>query len=249
MPYGLYLSAAGAEVQRQRLDVLSNNLANVATTGFKRELAVLQARAAEAIEQGTAHPGTGAIEDVGGGVFVRETQTDFSQGLMQQTSNATDLAIDGEGFFQVEGENGPLMTRAGDFTLDPTGRLITQSGRGVLAEGGGPVVLDPRFPIEVTQQGVVKQNDVQIPLSVVRPGSPADLMKVGENLFQPLDRVTPVPPGERQVRQYTLERSTVRPMVEMVQLIETSRAYETNIRMIQHQDEMTSQLLSRVMRS
>jgi flagellar basal-body rod protein FlgF len=249
MPYGLYLSAAGADVQRQRLEVLSNNLANVGTTGFKRELAVLQARAAEAIEQGTAHPGAGGLEDLGGGVFVRGTQTDFSQGLMQQTGNPTDMAIDGDGFFQVEGENGPLLTRAGDFTLDATGRLVTQAGRAVLSEAGGPIVLDGRLPFEVTANGMVKQNGGAIPLAVVKPRSPADLVKSGENLFRPLDQVSPVPLPERQVRQFTLERSGVKPMTEMVQLIETSRAYETNIRMIQHQDEMTSQLLSRVQRT
>ena len=78
---------------------------------------------------------------------------------------------------------------------------------------------------------------------------PADLVKVGENLFRPLDAVRPVPPAERRIRQNMLERSTVRPVIEMVQLIETSRAYETNIRMIQHQDEMSGQLLGRVLRS
>jgi flagellar basal-body rod protein FlgF/flagellar basal-body rod protein FlgG len=251
MPYGLYLSAAGADVQRQRLEVLSNNLANVNTAGFKRELAVFQARAAEEIEQGTAHPGSRGINDLGGGVFLRETQTDFSQGLMQMTSNETDLALEGEGFFQVSDENGPLLTRAGEFTLDPAGRLVTQTGRLVLSEAGGPIVLDRRFPIEVTQHGMVRQSETgaEFPLAVVRPNSPADLVKVGENLFRPLDAVRPVPPAQRQVRQNMLERSTVRPTMEMVQLIETSRAYETNIRMIQHQDELSGQLLSRVLRS
>jgi flagellar basal-body rod protein FlgF/flagellar basal-body rod protein FlgG len=249
MPYGLYLSGAGADVQRQRLEVLSNNLANVNTPGFKRELAVLQARAAEEIEQGTAHPGSKSLNDLGGGVFVRETQTDFNQGMLQATGKDTDLAIEGEGFFQVAGEDGPLLTRAGDFTLDVTGRLVTQTGREVLAEGGEPIILDRRFPIQVTEHGLVRQGDIEIPLAVVKPGSPADLVKVGENLFRPLDAVRPVPPAERSIRQNMLERSTVRPVIEMVQLIETSRAYETNIRMIQHQDEMSGQLLSRVLRS
>jgi flagellar basal-body rod protein FlgF len=249
MPYGLYLSGAGADVQRQRLEVLSNNLANVNTPGFKRELAVLQARASEEIEQGTAHPGSKSLNDLGGGVFLRETQTDFQQGMMQATGNETDLAIEGEGFFQVADEDGPLLTRAGDFTLDPTGRLVTQTGREVLSEEGGPILLDRRFPIQVSTHGVVRQGDVAIPLSVVQPRSSADLVKVGENLFRPLDSVRPVPPAERSIRQNMLERSTVRPVLEMVQLIETSRAYETNIRMIQHQDEMSGQLLSRVLRS
>jgi flagellar basal-body rod protein FlgF/flagellar basal-body rod protein FlgG len=249
MPYGLYLSGAGADVQRQRLEVLANNLANVNTAGFKRELAVLQSRAAEEIEQGTAHPGSKSLNDLGGGVRVRETKTDFSQGMMQDTGKDTDLAIEGEGFFQVSGEAGPLLTRAGDFALDPTGRLVTTTGREVLSADGGPIVLDPRFPVQVSAQGVVSQGDVAVPLSLVKPGSPADLVKVGENLFRPLDAVQEIPPAERRVHQNMLERSTVRPVLEMVQLIETSRVYETNIRMIQHQDEMSGQLLGRVLRS
>ena len=85
--------------------------------------------------------------------------------------------------------------------------------------------------------------------TLARTLPPADLVKVGENLFRPLDAVRPLPPAERRIRQNMLERSTVRPVIEMVQLIETSRAYETNVRMIQHQDEMSGQLLNRVLRS
>ena len=98
MPYGMYISAAGADVQTQRLQVLSNNLANASTPGFKREFAVFQARHAEDIERGKSPAGSGGLNDLGGGVKLHENVTDFSDGVLQQTGNSTDWAIDGKGF-------------------------------------------------------------------------------------------------------------------------------------------------------
>src|SRR4029078_296885 len=85
MYYGLYFPAAGANAQSQKVEVLSNNLANVDTVGFKREIALLEAREAEAIERGLPSRGTGQLEDIGGGVRLRATHTDFSPGTLQRT--------------------------------------------------------------------------------------------------------------------------------------------------------------------
>ena len=101
MPYGMYVSAEGAQCRAQRIEVIANNLANVDTVGFKRELAVFQARYAEAIDRGQATAGAGSIHDLGGGVQVAPSKTDFSSGPMKFTKTPTDLAIDGEGFFVV----------------------------------------------------------------------------------------------------------------------------------------------------
>ena len=106
MPYGMYISAAGADVQSRRLQVLSNNLANVDTPGFKRELAVLQSRHAEAIERGEDYPDSRSINDVGGGVRLAETVTDFGGATVRQTGIPTDMAIEGDGFFLVERVDG-----------------------------------------------------------------------------------------------------------------------------------------------
>src|SRR5437762_8040997 len=86
MYYGLYMSAAGAQAQSQKVEVLSNNLANVNTVGFKRELALLQARDSEAIERGMATRGKGALEDIGGGVRMNATWTDFSTGTDRKST-------------------------------------------------------------------------------------------------------------------------------------------------------------------
>src|SRR4029079_1295416 len=116
MYYGLYMSAAGANSQSHKVEVLSNNLANVNTVGFKRELALLDARESEAIERGLLRRGTQELEDVGGGVRMDATFTDFSPGTMQLTHMHSDLAIDATNtFFQVQRGGQTLLTRAGNF--------------------------------------------------------------------------------------------------------------------------------------
>jgi flagellar basal-body rod protein FlgF len=93
MSYGLYISAAGADVQSERIQIISNNLANVTTPGFMRELALVQARHSEAVEQGLAKPGTGSINDVGGGLRIHETLTQYAPGVTKPTGIETDAAL------------------------------------------------------------------------------------------------------------------------------------------------------------
>src|SRR5689334_11730238 len=110
MPYGLYISAEGAHAQSRRMEVISNNLANVETPGFKRDLALFQSRYAEDVVAGNAMPGMGAAEDIGGGVWFRGTETDLSPGALKQTGIKSDFAINGDGFFVVERGTEQLLT-------------------------------------------------------------------------------------------------------------------------------------------
>ncbi len=247
MSYGMYISAAGADVQSSRLQVLSNNLANADTPGFKRQIAILQARHAEAIERGTVAAGQGGLEDLGGGVQFAETVTDFSTGAVRETGNKTDMAIDGDGFFMVDKEGSPLLTRAGNFHFSTSGQLQTEQGYSVTSLDGDPVTIDPTLPWTVTADGAIEQGGDRLQLAIVRPASNGDLVKAGENMFSPLAEVNPVPAGQRKVKSGYLEQSGVKPALEMMQLIETSRAYEANIRMIQSQDQLSGSLISRVL--
>src|SRR5689334_4458691 len=111
MPYGLYLSAEGAVVQNRRLDVLANNMANVATPGFKRDVSLFQSRFAQAIQEGAVPPSTHGIDDIGGGVKVQGTLTDYSPGPLAPSKNDTDVAVKGEGFFVVRNGNKDMLTR------------------------------------------------------------------------------------------------------------------------------------------
>jgi len=250
MPYGLYLSAEGAHAQSKRLEVIAHNLANVDTVGFKRELALFQSRFAEAIEQGMVSPGTGAIEDVGGGVMVRETVTDFSPGPLKHTGLPTDLAIEGEGFFLVRKGDELYLTRAGNFRLRADGVLVTQQGYPVLSDTQDLIRIDPRIgPWEITSEGVVRQSGgATQSLAIVRPQSLKDLQRAGENLFKPLSEPELLPPGERRVAVGHLEASGVEPALEMTALIETSRLLEANLNLMKTQDQMLGGLINRLMR-
>jgi len=247
MPYGIYLSAAGADVQSQRMEVLANNLANVNTAGFKRDFAVFQARHAEAIQQGHDYPGSRSINDVGGGVFTRDTLTDYSAGTVQPTGIPTDLTIDGDGYFVVAKEGQEYLTRAGNFTFTALGELVTQRGDPVMGDGG-PVTINPALPWEITGNGSVRQAGTEVALAIRRPAFIGDLVKMGENLFSPLSPPVDVPAGQRRVRQGYLELSNVKPTREMMELIETSRAFEANTRLIQNQDHVMGALINRVLR-
>lgn len=232
------------------MEVLANNLANVDTVGFKRQLAVLQSRAAEALRQGLAEMGDGSIANVGGGVEVPETLTQFSLGTLKQTGAATDLAIEGEGFFVVQGDNNErLLTRAGDFQLTDLGQLVTQEGQPVLNQDYAPVILNPLAPFNIGDDGTVFQSGEAFPLAIVKPQFSADLVQRGVNTFSSLSDVDPLAPGQRQVRQGFLELSGVVPTTEMMEMIEASRAFESNVRLIQQQDQAIGNLLSRVLRS
>lgn len=250
MPYGLYLSADGAHAAATRLEVIANNLANVDTVGFKRELALFRARYAEEIESGQAAPGTGEIEDVGGGVMVEETVTDFSPGPLKRTEIPTDMAIEGDGFFMVRKDGEDFLTRAGDFRLNAQGELLTQQGFPVLNDALEPIVIDPSGgPWQVSPAGEIRQRGATYSLAIVQPTSLGDLVRSGENLFEPLADPMPLPHSQRRVAGGYLEMSGVQPTMEMIGMIEASRVIEANLNMMQTQDEMLSGLINRLMRT
>jgi flagellar basal-body rod protein FlgF/flagellar basal-body rod protein FlgG len=249
MPYGMYLSGEGAAIQAQRLEVIANNLANVDTVGFKPDVPTFQARFAEAIQQGLAAPGDESINDLGGGVKLIDVETDFSTGSLKETGGPLDLAITGNGFFHVLGDDGQqYLTRAGNFTLDAEGRVVTQNGhRPVLDQAGGEISLDPDQPFAVTPDGFISQAGNLVALGMSQPASLDELAKVGHNMFRPLGSVATVPLAERHVRQGYLEMSGANPVRQMMSMIETTRAFEANTRMIQNQDTMLGTLISRVL--
>ncbi len=250
MPYGLYISADGAQAQMQRLEVIANNLANGETVGFKRDLGIIQARYAEAIQQGLSSPGGGSIDDIGGGVRFQETKTDFSPGPQRRTNNPSDLAIQGDGFFLVRKDDTTYLTRAGNFRVTPNGQLVTQQGYQVLSDNRTPIVIQPdgkRW--EITPSGAVSQDGATQNLALVKPASLGDLVKTGENLFRPLAEPKALLETERSVSSGYIELSDVQPTTELIDMLETSRLVEANVNMIKTQDEMISGLITRVLKA
>jgi flagellar basal-body rod protein FlgF len=249
MSYGMYISAEGANSQAQRLEVIANNMANVDTCGFKQDVPTFQARFAEAIQRGLAQSHSKSINDVGGGVKLMDTQTDFTSGVFKPTGNDLDFAIHGNGFFQVKAPDGKTnYTRAGNFMLDKNGKLVTQNQQfPVLDQGGNEIVLSTELPYSVSPDGFIAQDGSLRALALSQPKSMGDLVKVGNNSYRSLGPVDPVPLAERQIRQGYLEMSGANSVNQMMAMIESTRAFEANTHMIQNQDGMTGTLISRVL--
>jgi len=246
MAYGMYISAEGALAQSLRLETISNNLANVDTVGFKKDLALFQARLAEEPARGLAPAGDGTINDIGGGVMVAETSTDYSPGPMKNTGAETDMAVRGRGFFVVEHDGRPMLTRAGNFQRTNTGALVTQDGDPVLSEEGTPIIIPG--PFQFSEDGTFYSSEGAVRFAIEEPESLGDLVKVGENLFAPLGPMGPLPNELRSVAQGFLENSGVNAVREMVEMIETTRAFEANVNMIRHHDQAFGTLISRVLK-
>lgn len=250
MYYGLYMSAAGAHAQSQHVEVLSNNLANADTVGFKRELTLLEARDSAAIERGLDFRGSRSANDVGGGIRFAETATDFSVGKFRQTGMQTDFALETSGtFFAVQRGKEQLLTRAGNFQLGADGTLLTQENDPVLSSDGSPIQLDPNLPWRVLPGGLIQQAGDTVEIGIFRPSNLNALRKIGQNYFSAAGKTPePVLPEERAVRGGYEELSAVNPVEEMVELIAASRTYEANVRLIQQHDQATSQLIGRLLR-
>lgn len=232
----------GLQTQRvlqRRMDVAANNLANVATAGFKADAVVF-----EELDGTRAY----AEEDPREIRFVRDIglTRDMSQGPISITGNPLDVAIEGQGFFMVEGPNGPLYTRDGAFTLTGEGRLVTTDGRAVLSSGGAPIVFDPQGESPaIGRDGAISVAGVEVGrIGVANFAAPSALSKVGDNLWSAQGQT----PGEFDgvVVQGALEGSNVRPVAELTRLIEISRAYQSAARLVSSADDLRKSAIERL---
>ena len=248
MIYGLYLSTAGAKAESWRHDIIANNVANSNTTGFRQQFALVRQRLAHEIEHGGAAPTLpGDPQHIGGGLHMFESPNDLqTQGTMKYTGRNLDLAVQGEGFFEVRGDQGEFLTRNGSFAVDAQGNVTTADGSAQLLASGGPLKVDPNVPLEISNDGQVFQNGVglgRIGISV--PQDEYTLQPRGNSLFS---YVGALRPAGGSIAQNYLEGSNVEPIEQMVDLIDASRAFQININMIQLQDQGLSTLLQTVPR-
>jgi flagellar basal-body rod protein FlgF len=251
VPYGFYISAEGASAQAKRLEVIANNMANADTVGFKQDVPTFQARYAQAIQQGQASPGDQSINNIGGGVKLYDISTDFGEGQFATTNKELDFAINGNGFFHIQGDDGkPCLSRAGDFSLDAKGRLVTNEGHNpVLDQQFSEITINGDLPWYMTPDGFIVQDGTAKAIGLSKPKSLSELQKVGNNMFRPTGKIEPVPLEERNVRQGFLELSGASPISQTMAMIETTRGFEANSRMIQAQDSAIGTLVGRVLRS
>lgn len=251
----LWVAKSGLDAQQTRMAVISNNLANVNTTGFKKSRAIFE----DLIYQNIRQVGSQTTQNtelpsglqLGTGVRTVATEKLHSQGNIQQTENSLDVAISGRGFFQIVMPDGNInYTRDGSFKLDLNGQLVTSGG--LLLE---PTISVPNDTISLTigRDGSVSAvqpgNAASVQLGQIQTANfinPAGLEPVGENLFrESVSSGTPIVgvPGEDEfgaVFQGALETSNVNVVEELVNMIETQRAYEMNSKAISTTDQMLS---------
>lgn len=249
----LWTAATGMQAQQLTLDVVANNLANVQTTGFKRSRVDFQDLVYEILQAPGATSAAGqeipSGLQVGHGSRAVATQRLFIKGDLQQTGNPLDLAIEGDGLFQIQQPSGETAyTRAGAFKKDSQGRLVTSDGFAV-----EPQITIPAnaLTINVGVDGIVSvslagqtQPQQVGTIQLVRFVNPAGLLSQGRNLFLPTQAsgdATPGTPGQDglgTLLQGFVEGSNVNVVEEMVGLITSQRAYEINSRAIRTADEM-----------
>ncbi len=249
----LWIAKTGLEAQQTRLGVVSNNLANVSTTGFKRDRAVFE----DLLYQTVRQPGAQSSQDtilpsglmLGTGVREVATEKLHTQGNITQTGNNLDVAVQGRGYFQILRPDGTLgYTRDGAFQMDAQGQLVTSGGYlvqpGITIPTGAQSVtigVDGTVSVQIAGQAAPTQiGNIQLADFV----NPAGLQPIGENMFVETAASgapqvgTPGLNGLGTVIQGSLESSNVNVVEEMVNMIETQRAYEINSKAISTADQM-----------
>ena len=229
---------------RRELDVVANNIANADTTGFKVEQLLVGAEIGERARNAFVRPGVSFVLDNGVG-------RDYGQGSLEQTGRNLDFAIEGEGaFFKLNDGAGEAYTRDGAFTLDAEGRLTTEGGAAVQGDGGD-IILDRSLgEPSVAADGTISQNGDPVGrLSVVRFDVLAALEKGGDGLYRNNSNAAAVDANDVQVRQGTLEGSNVNPILEITNLIEIQRAYESVTRMIENTNDLSRRAVERLGRA
>lgn len=258
MQDAMYSALFGALTNEHRVNSIANNLANVNTTGYKRDLLAFKDTMQRFAHEYIMEP-VASIRDE---KFFPDPQhmsrtriaasvTDFQQGGMKVTSAPFDVAISGEGFFKVQSPDGEFFTRNGHFTLNEEGVLVTEQGWPVMSEGGA-ITIPPGFKnINIAENGRIFADEEEVgQLSFVTVDNPAGLEKQGNNLF----RVRQGAEVEEQEADFTrswiaqgfLESANVDPVYEMVNMIEAQRQFEAYQKVMQTSDAIDREANTRV---
>jgi flagellar basal-body rod protein FlgG len=217
-----YFATTGSQNEQSQLDIISNNLANSNSPGYKKD--------------------TLSFSTVLGQV----AHIDMSQGPIRQTANNLDIALSGAGFLSVQTAQGTLYTRAGDLALDSSNQLITQDGYPVLAQNGSPIKVTTAAGLRITSDGQVFDGNNAVGQLQLVDFAPNSLKKMGNGYFQPAD--TTVQPGQATactVHQGALEEANVNSVKEMALLIEATRQFESDQKTLKEGSNLDSELISK----
>jgi flagellar basal-body rod protein FlgF len=241
---GLYTATTGMISEAIRTDVISNNVANVNTTGYKKDEAINSDFASVLLKR----INDGEVQEVGKlgrGTVVAEVVVSQSQGAVRKTDNDFDLAIDGKGFFVVDTPQGERYTRNGSFLRSANGELVTSDGYKVMGTAG-VITVDENAKFTVSPTGEIIVDDVPTDnLRLVDFAENVKLEKEGSTLFKAPNGATPTD-STATIVQGSIEMSNVNVVGEMVKLITAYRAYETNAKAVQSHDAMLDKAVNEV---
>lgn len=254
MVRGLYAAYTGMINQQKRMDTVTNNLANATTTGFKREgltsKSFDQMLTIKIKDLSVPYLNEG-IGRMSLGVKIGENYTDYSQGSFKETGNTYDLAIEGNGFFAIsftdkQGNESVKYTRDGEFTTDADGNLRTLEGDYVQGQGGNITIPTEAANISVDANGDIYADGEYVDtIQIVDFEDYNYLKKYGENLYDIVDGAVETE-AAADIRQGYLEMSNINVVKEMVEMINITRAYESNQKLIQTEDEMLDKSVNTV---
>ena len=250
MNYGLYLAASGVLTNMHKQDVLTNNLANVATVGFKPNALYFKQRLPHRVETGSFAP-QHLLERLGGAQMIDDTRIMMTQGTLTQTGNALDVGLQGEGFLVVgppgAGNDQLRLTRDGRMAIEADGTLVmTSTGLPVLDAHNKVIRLDRAAHTDIDGDGDITQDGkVKATLRIASPQDIDNLVKAGNNLFR---LAAPGqgglrPAGARVVQRHT-EASAVNPIMALNALVKTAKAAMANIKMMQFNDHIIGQAVN-----
>jgi len=243
MVRGLYTGWTGMYNEQKRLDVISNNLANSATVGFKKEGATSQSfKDVLTIKVRDDH-GDSYIGNMNLGVKIGEVYTDYTQGSVRETGNTYDMAIDGNGFFTISytdanGNTSTRYTRAGEFMITKEGYVVTSEGQHLMGESEWLQVPVDAAEVVIDTDGTVYADGTAVDVVKLTDFENYDyLKKFGETMYQPVQGAVEKEATGSILQGYT-EQSNVNVVSEMVNLINITRAYEANQKVVKAMDDL-----------
>lgn len=242
---GLYTAATSMQVQMNRMDVITNNMANSDTIGYKKDTMV-QESFSDKLTKRIDELGQTNIGKMKVGVGTSKVVTDFEQGNLKQSNGQLDIAIEGKGFLAVNTARGERYTRMGDLTLNAEGYLLDANGDLVLDENNNSIIIPQTGSINISTNGTINVGGEQIAkLKLVNFEDLHYLEKEGEGLYKTLDGAK-MTNFTGSVRQGFVEGSNVNIVKEMVNMISLNRNYEANQKVIQTHDSLMDKAVNDV---
>jgi flagellar basal-body rod protein FlgF len=234
-----YLALARQVALDRALDITANNLANLRTTGYKAEKVLFEEYVQRQTSPLTPPNEMSSVVQVG-------TFTDFRAGGFEQTGNPLDFAIQGDGFFAVQTEDGPRYTRAGNFRLDDAGQIVTADGLPVLDAGGAPIQLPPEGGrITVAGDGQVAVDGAVVgQIGVLQFDDPQSLVREGSGLYS--STAEPIQSEEARVIQGMIEGANVQPVLEITRMMDILRAFQAAQQMVDGQHELARNATTKI---